>query len=144
MRLGLSNLNLIYISAKQLNKDIVMAMSNEHQVTRQLKQRIADLAIAGIPIYLICQIVELDDDTVRKHYAKQLNTAQAEVVERIGRVVALQAESGDPKAQALYLKTQGAKFGWIEKQIVESVSSSDTQALKDKIAELEGKHDKDY
>jgi len=42
------------------------------------------------------------------------------------------------------LKTQGASQGWVEKQIVENVASEDTQALKDKIKELEEKHTREF
>jgi hypothetical protein len=56
----------------------------------------------------------------------------------------MQAEAGCPKSQALYLKTKGAKYGWIEKQVIETVASEDTQALKEQIEELEAKHQKDY
>lgn len=121
-----------------------MAMSNEHQPTQALRQRVTDLAVAGIPQYLIAKVIKIDDDTLRKHYQHELVCAQAEAVERISKVVAIQAQDGDPKAQALYLKTQGAKYGWVEKQVVENISSEDTLALKDKIAELEGKFNKDY
>ncbi len=118
--------------------------ANKHVPTNELKQRVNDLAVAGIPKYLIAKIIKIDDETLSKHYEYELNCAQAEAVERIGKVVAIQAQDGDPKAQALYLKTQGAKFGWIEKQIVENVSSEDTQALQEKIKELEGKFERDY
>jgi hypothetical protein len=121
-----------------------MVMSNEHQPTHALKQRVTDLATAGIPKYLIAKIIMIDEATLNKHYEHQLSCAQAEAVDRIAKVVALQAEQGDPKAQALYLKTQGAKFGWVEKQVVENVNSDDTQALKDKVKELEGKFEKDF
>ena len=119
-------------------------MHNTHEPTRQLKQRVMDLATAGIPKYLIAKIIKLDEDTLNKHYEYELSCAQAEAVERIGKVVALQAEAGDPKAQALYLKTQGAKYGWVEKQVVQNVSDDETQELKAKIADLEGKFERDY
>lgn len=119
-------------------------MHNTHQPTEELRQRVKDLAVAGIPKYLIAKIIKIDDDTLCKHYEFELSCAQAEAVERISRVVAVQAESGDSKAQALYLKTQGAKFGWVEKQVIEQQSSDDTQALKEKIKELEQMHEKDY
>lgn len=117
---------------------------NTHVPTKELKQRVSDLAIAGIPKYLIAKIIKIDDETLTKHYEFELSCAQPQAIERIAKVVALQAESGDPKAQALYLKTQGAKFGWVEKQVVETVSSDDTDELKRKIAELEAQHVKDY
>lgn len=117
---------------------------NTHYPTQEQRRRVTDLAMSGIPKYLICKIVDLDDDTLNKHYRRELEHAQAEAVERIGKTVYQQAMEGSEKSQALYLKTQGAKFGWIEKQIVETVSADDTQALKDKIKELEGKFERDY
>lgn len=117
---------------------------NTHVPTPELRTRVKDLAIAGIPVYLIAKVVKLDDETLTKHYEYELSCSQAEAVQRIAKVVAIQAERGDPKAQALYLKTQGAKFGWVEKQIVETKSSDDTKELKEKIKELEAKHERDY
>lgn len=121
-----------------------MVMSNEHIPTDELRQRISDLACAGIPMYLIADIVDLNDDTIRKYYRKELETSQAVAVNRIAKVVMMQAIEGNEKSQALYLKTQGAKFGFVEKQVVESVGSNDTQELRDKIAALEDKYSKDY
>jgi hypothetical protein len=100
--------------------------------------------MSGAPIGIICEILDIDDDTLRKYYSKELKTAKTVAIERIGKTVYQQAVDGDSKAQALYLKTQGSSHGWVEKQIVENVNSDDTQALKEKIKELEGKFDKDY
>ena len=119
-------------------------MSNKHIVTDALKLRISDLAKAGIPVYLIAKIVELDDETLTKHYQRELLCAQAEQVNRIAQCVARQAEEGNEKSQALCLKTQGAKFGWVEKQVVESTSSEETKELQEKIQELESKYEQDY
>lgn len=121
-----------------------MVMSNEHIPTDDLRQRISDLAVAGIPIYLICEIVDINDDTLNKYYKRELMCAEPEAVERVAKTVVMQAMAGDPKAQALYMKTKGAKYGWVEKQVIEQHNSEDTQALKDKIKELEDKHVKDY
>ena len=118
--------------------------ANKHEPTEVLRQRVIDLATAGIPQYLIAKIIKVDKETLTKHYELELETAQPEAVERISKTVYTQAVEGDPKAQALYLKTQGAKYGWVEKQIVETVSIDETQALKDKIKELENKFERDY
>ena len=56
---------------------------NTHKPTPELRQRITDLAIAGIPVYLIAKIVKLDDETVTKHYDYELSCSQAEAVQRI-------------------------------------------------------------
>ena len=121
-----------------------MTINNEHIPTVALRQRVADLSCAGIPIHLIAEIIDLSIDTVRKHYNRELKTAQAELVEKLTRVVALQAQNGNEKSQALYLKTQGAKFGFVEKQVIEQTDSKETEELRNKIAELENTHDKDY
>lgn len=121
-----------------------MVMSNEHIPTKELRQRVSDLIMAGTPQYIIAEIIEIDHETLGKHYAKEIKTAKSIAIERIAKTVYGQAVEGDSKAQALYLKTQGASQGWVEKQIVENVSSDETQALKEKVKELEGKFDRDY
>ena len=118
--------------------------ANKHVVTEELKQRVCDLVMSGAPIHIICEIIGINDDTLRKHYEYELKTAKAVAIERIGKTVYQQAISGDSKAQALYLKTQGASQGWVEKQVVETTSSEDTQALWDRVKELEKIHEKDY
>lgn len=117
---------------------------NSHIKTTALSARVEDLAVAGIPRYMIAQIIKIDDETLNKYYSYELACAQPEAVARIGKVVAMQALEGDTKSQALYLKTQGAKFGWVEKQVIETVNAEETQALKDTIKEIEAKHAKDY
>lgn len=121
-----------------------MAIHNPHVPTDELKQRVCDLVMSGAPIHIICDILDMDDDTLRKHYRKELATAKAVAIERIGKTVYQQALEGDSKAQALYLKTQGASQGWIEKQVIETNVHDDTKELKDKLKELESKFERDY
>jgi hypothetical protein len=118
--------------------------ANKHIPTPELRQRICDLVMSGAPIHIICEIIEMDDDTLRKHYSKELKTAKAVAIERIGKTVYQQAVDGDSKAQALYLKTQGASQGWVEKQVIENTTADDTKELKDKLKELEAKFERDY
>ena len=118
--------------------------ANKHVPTPELRQRICDLVMSGAPLHIISEIVDMCEDTLRKYYGKELKTAKTIAIERIGKTVYQQAIDGDSKAQALYLKTQGASHGWVEKQIVENVSSDETQALKDQIKELEEKYQRDY
>jgi hypothetical protein len=100
--------------------------------------------MAGTPKYIIAEIIELDQDTMNKHYAREIKTAKTIAIERIAKTVYQQATQGDGKAQALYLKCQGSDHGWIEKHVVENVDNEETQALRDKVAELEGKYNADY
>lgn len=121
-----------------------MVMHNTHQPTEESRQRVSDLVMCGTPIYLISEVIDIDEATLQKHYAKEIKTAKSIAIERIGKTVYQQALNGNEKSQALYLKTQGASQGWVEKQVVETTTSEDTQALKDKIAELEKKHERDF
>jgi hypothetical protein len=117
---------------------------NEHRPTKELRQRISDLAIAGTPKYLIAKVVKLDDDTLNKYYAYELECAKTEAIERIAKTVYVQAVEGDSKAQALYLKTQGASHGWVEKQVVENIDSAETKELQSRVQALEQEHQRDY
>ena len=117
---------------------------NDHIPTPEIKQRVCDLVMSGAPVYIIAEILGMSDDTLKKHYGRELKIAKTEAIERIGKTVYQQALEGCPKAQALYLKTQGASHGWVEKQVVENVSSEETLALRDKVKELEGKFTRDY
>ena len=121
-----------------------MVMHNTHQVTDELKQRVSDLVMSGAPLHIICEVIGLNDDTVRKYYDYELKTSKAIAIERIGKTVYQQAIGGDSKAQALYLKTQGASQGWVEKQVIETTAVDDTQELKEKMKELESKFERDY
>lgn len=121
-----------------------MAMYNEHIPSFSMRKRVADLACAGIPKYLIADIIDIDEETLNKHYRRELATSQALLIDKIASVVAIQAMEGNEKSQALLLKTQGAKFGFVEKQVVENINNDDTQELRDKIAALEDKYSKDY
>ena len=121
-----------------------MTISNEHIPTDELRVRVADLATAGIPKYLIAKVIKINDETLTKHYDYELTCSQGILVDKISKVVAVQAQNGDPRAQALYLKTQGAKFGWVEKQVVETKNAEETQELLDKVSELENKYERDY
>lgn len=121
-----------------------MVMSNKHIPTLQSRQRVRDLVVAGIPKHLIAKIIKIDDETLTKHYEEELTCAQPEAVEAVSKTVYHQALNGNEKSQALYLKTQGAKFGWVEKQVIEQTDNNETEELKAKIADLEEKYKRDY
>lgn len=115
-----------------------------HEPTHASRVRVASLCQSGITHELICEMMGFSHETLVKYYSYELKTAKADLVDRIAQTVARQAMNGNEKSQALYLKTQGAKYGWVEKQVVETVSSGEADELKTKIAELEAKYNKDY
>ncbi len=118
--------------------------NNSHAPTPALRQRVADLAVAGIPVYLIAKIIKIDDETLTKYYEYELSCAEAEAIERVAKVVSIQAEGGNEKSQALLLKTRGAKYGWVEKQVIETKNADEVKDLKDTVKALEEKYSRDY
>lgn len=118
--------------------------ANKHEPTDSLRERVTDLSIAGIPQYMIAKVIGIDEETLKKYYQHELDCSEPEAVERVASTVVMQAMNGNEKSQSLYLKTKGAKYGWIEKQIVENVSADETKELKDKIKELESQFERDY
>lgn len=115
-----------------------------HIPTAQTRERVKDLVCAGIPKRLICKVLEINEVTLDKYYELELECSMPKLINDIAKVVAIQALDGNEKSQALYLKTQGAKYGWVEKQVIEQTSNEDSEALKLKIQELEEKYTKDY
>jgi hypothetical protein len=121
-----------------------MAVHNPHEPSFKLKQRVSDLAIAGIPQYMIAKVIGIDEATLKKHYEFELTCAEPEAIERVSKTVVMQALNGNEKSQSLYMKTKGAKYGWVEKQIVETVNSDDLKDIKASIIDLEEKYKRDY
>lgn len=39
--------------------------ANKHEPTPELRQRVCDLVMAGTPIHIICEIIGINDDTLR-------------------------------------------------------------------------------
>jgi hypothetical protein len=122
-----------------------MHPSNEHIPTDDLRLRIEDLARAGIPQLLIAEIVEIDKDTLTKYYQRELDLANPMAVARVAQTMYQCALNGDMKAATQYLKMKGAKFGWVEKQVIEvGTTPEETKELEERVLMLEQKHTKDY
>lgn len=122
-----------------------MVMSNEHIPNDRIRQRVSDLAMAGTPKYLIAKVIGIDDQTLTKYYQSEIELAKTFAIEQIAKTVYQQALNGDSKAQALYLKTQGASHGWIEKQVIEvGTENEQTKELQERVKQLELQNTKDY
>lgn len=119
---------------------------NKYQPNLDHTKRVYDMSRAGIPAHLIAKIIGIGEDTLKKYYEHELSIATPEAVEAIANTVYSQAlNDGCTKSQALYLKTRGAKFGWVERQVIDNVQSQEElDRLKAKLKELESKHEKDY
>lgn len=119
-------------------------METPHIADDEAKQRVWDLVMSGTPQTIIAEIMGICMETLKKHYRYQLDNAKSEAIERIAKTVYSQAVCGNEKSQALYLKTQGASHGWVEKQVIETTATDDIKELKDSVKALEDKYQKDY
>ena len=121
-------------------------VDNRYRPNIEHTKRITDLSRAGIPAHLIAKIIGISEATLKKYYEHELSIATPEAIEAIAKTVYSQAlNDGCTKSQALYLKTRGAKFGWVERQVIDNVQSQEElDTLKAKLKELEQKHEKDY
>lgn len=125
--------------------DIEVQTFNEHFPDEITRAQVQSLATAGIPHALIAEIVELSEDTLNKHYKKELKFSTPIAVARIAGTLYQQALNGDTKAAVQYLKMKGAQYGWVEKQVVEvTADTKETKELEQRVLELEAQHVRDY
>jgi hypothetical protein len=121
-----------------------MQTFNEHFPTSQTRQRVKDLIVCGVSQENTANIIGICVETLQKHYKRELNTALDEMITRVGTKALELAEQGNDKMIGLVLKTRGASRGWVEKQVIETIDSKETEELKASIAKLEAEHIKDY
>lgn len=121
-------------------------LNNKYKPNIEHTTRITDMARAGIPRHLIASNIGISEETLVKYYEHELRHATSNAVAAIANTVYSQAlNDGCTKSQALYLKTQGARFGWVERQVIDNVQSQEElDALKQKLADLEKQHERDY
>lgn len=117
----------------------------EHEPTPYLRQRVKDLAMAGIPQKTIARIVGMSSNTLAKYYDRELHDSEPDMIGKVAKVAVQKALDGNEKMLSYVLSRKGSKYGWIDKQVIESVTDSENlDKLKDKIDKLEKKHEKDY
>lgn len=124
---------------------MVFPAVNDHIPTMDSRRRVSDFAAVGMPQHLIAEIIGISVPTLELHYPKELKQANPLLTQRIAQTAAQMALNGNERMLALWLKTQGKKFGFEEKQTIEIVHN--TQELEDmesRIKQLEQKYDKDY
>lgn len=122
-----------------------MPSNIEHIPNQIQRQRVRDLVSAGIPQRDIARIIGICENTLRKHYPKELANSEQEMVEAVAKVAVQRALDGNDKMLAYVLSRKGSKYGWIDKQVIENVSDEkELERLKSKLDELESKHEKDY
>lgn len=119
-------------------------VSNEHKRTPDRVTKVKNFTFAGIPQKIQAQLLGISEETLRKHYRHELNTAHAETVADLSNVAAFKAREGNEKMLALLLKTQGNRYGFVEKTVTETTDSAELEDLRKRTEQLEKKHEAEF
>jgi len=88
-----------------------------------MRDLVLGLTINGVPLETICKVIRLDDDTIRKHYADELEQGRERAGGKVAGYLFAQATgahgntSHSVTAAIFYLKT---RQGWKESVVLEN------------------------
>lgn len=97
----------------------------EHIPTDESRKLVRSLSAVGIRYVDIAQKLEISDDTLVKHYKKELEDGRIDANASIGQTLFQQAKDGNTSAAIFWLKTRA---GWKETQAHE-ITGADGEAL---------------
>jgi hypothetical protein len=90
--------------------------------TDEQRKAVELLSGFGIPIEQICAYVEINDDTLRKHFADELVGGKAKANAKIAQTLFNKATGGDTTALIFWAKTQ---MRWKETEKIELTGKDD-------------------
>ncbi len=88
----------------------------EHIPTEETRKLVRSLSAVGIKYVDIAGKLEISDDTLVKHYKKDLEDGRTDANASIGQTLFQQAKNGNTAAAIFWLKTRA---GWKETNAVE-------------------------
>lgn len=88
----------------------------EHIPTDETRKLVRSLSAVGIKYVDIAGKLEISDDTLVKHYKKDLEDGRTDANASIGQTLFQQAKNGNTAAAIFWLKTRA---GWKETNAVE-------------------------
>ena len=88
----------------------------EHIPTDESKKLVRSLSAVGIKYVDIASKLEISDDTLVKHYKKDLEDGRTDANASIGQTLFQQAKNGNTAAAIFWLKTRA---GWKETNAIE-------------------------
>jgi len=89
-----------------------MAQGSTHEPTDTTRAIVRELAGFGIAQDRIAQRIEIDGNTLRKHYRKELDTGMIEANLEVAKALFAHATGGNVAACIFWMKT---RCGWSEK-----------------------------
>lgn len=97
-----------------------------HKPSEETKKMVKTLSAVGIRYEDIAAKLEITDDTLRKHYRKELDEGRVEANAAIGQTLFQQAKNGNTTAAIFWLKTRAQ---WRETDRLE-VTGADGSAIQ--------------
>jgi hypothetical protein len=88
----------------------------EHIPTEETRKLVRSLSAVGIKYVDIASKLEISDDTLVKHYKKDLEDGRTDANASIGQTLFQQAKNGNTAAAIFWLKTRA---GWKETNAIE-------------------------
>jgi transposase len=103
---------------KRLNffRSYKMAQGIEHIPDDSSRKLVRSLSAVGIRYVDIATKLDITDDTLRKHYKKELEEGRIDANASIGQGLFAQAKNGNVAAMIFWLKTRA---GWKETNVTE-------------------------
>jgi hypothetical protein len=98
----------------------------EHIPTEETRKLVRSLSAVGIRYVDIASKLDITDDTLVKHYKKDLEDGRIDANASIGQTLFQQAKSGNTSAAIFWLKTRAQ---WKETNALE-ISGADGGAIK--------------
>jgi hypothetical protein len=98
----------------------------EHIPTDETRKLVRSLSAVGIKYVDIAGKLDISDDTLVKHYKKDLENGRIDANASIGQTLFQQAKDGNTAAAIFWLKTRAQ---WKETQVNELVNSDGTPLL---------------
>lgn len=98
-----------------------------HSPTDQTRSQVSALASFGVPQDDIAAYIDIDPKTLRKHYRRELDTAETRANAAVAKRLYEQATGDSVPAAIFWLK---ARAGWREKVELDHTSSDGSMAPK--------------
>lgn len=95
-----------------------------HEPTPESRALIAELSAFGITHVQMASRLNINIDTLTKHYASELIDGKTNVIQQVARRLVDKALDGDGPSQMFYLKTQAK---WREKDPEDDKPKSETE-----------------
>jgi len=102
-----------------------MAQGKEHIPTEDSRKLVRNLAAMGTRYVDIAHKLEINDETLRKHYREELEGGRIDANAQIANTLFQQAKKGNMTAAIFWLKTRA---GWKETNVTE-VSGLDGEKI---------------